>query len=203
MVRITETASESATVSEGATVSEDATDSGGDSGNSSIAPATPLAVSPGSAGAVAMETVNRILTTAGVNVVSTLRSANDPDVGGPVIDLSGEDSGLLIGRRGQTLQSLQLLVNMITRKEIGDDVRVALDVEHYRQRREASLRDMASKVASRVVQTGHSITLEPMSPADRRVVHVSLSDYQGVRTESSGFGDDRKISIISTSQDPA
>ena len=197
MVRITETASEGATVSEGETASD------GDSGNPAVASADPPAVSPGSAGTVAMETVNRILTTAGVNVVSTLRSDNDPDVGGPVIDLSGEDSGLLIGRRGQTLQSLQLLVNMITRKEIGDDVRVALDVEHYRQRREASLRDMASKVAARVVQTGHSITLEPMTAADRRVVHVSLSDHQGVRTESIGFGDDRKVSIIATSDDRA
>ncbi len=145
---------------------------------------------------VAIATVNRILDHAGVSVVSTLRSAHDPDVGGPIIDLSGEDSGLLIGRRGQTLQSLQFLVNMITRKQVGDDVRVALDVEHYRQRREASLRDMAGKVAARVAQTGHSITLEPMSAADRRVVHLSLADHDGVSTESVGFGDERKVSII-------
>lgn len=145
---------------------------------------------------VAMATVNRILDHAGVSVVSTIRSAHDPDVGGPIIDLSGEDSGLLIGRRGQTLQSLQFLVNMITRKQLGDDVRVALDVEHYRQRREASLRDMAGKVAARVAQTGHSITLEPMSAADRRVVHLSLADHNAVSTESVGFGDERKVSII-------
>ena len=145
---------------------------------------------------VAIATVNRILDHAGVSVVSTLRSVHDPDVGGPIIDLSGEDSGLLIGRRGQTLQSLQFLVNMITRKQLGDDVRVALDVEHYRQRREASLRDMAGKVAARVAQTGHSITLEPMSAADRRVVHLSLADHDAVSTESVGFGDERKVSII-------
>ena len=77
---------------------------------------------------------------------------HDDEVGGPIIDLNGDDSGLLIGRRGQTLQALQYLVNLIVRKEIGEDVRVVLDVEGYRQRREASLRDMAAKVASRVAQ---------------------------------------------------
>jgi spoIIIJ-associated protein len=73
-----------------------------------------------------------------------------------------------------------------------------LDVERYRQRREASLRDMAVRVASRVAQTGRNITLEPMSAADRRVIHVSLSDYQGVTTESVGLGDDRKVNIMAS-----
>ena len=150
----------------------------------------------GSAAALANETVSRILEAAGVNVSRTLRAANDPDTGGPIIDLSGEDSGLLIGRRGQTLQSLQLLVNLIVRKRFGDEVRVVLDVERYWQRRENSLRDMAAKVASRVVQSSRSITLEPMSPADRRIVHTSLSDHPGVTTESAGVGDNRKVTIM-------
>ncbi len=150
------------------------------------------------AASVALESLNRILSLAGVDVVSTLRSASDPDVGGPIIDLSGDDSGLLIGRRGQTLQALQFVVNMITRKELGHGVRVALDVEHYRQRREASLRDMARKVAARVAQTGRGITLEPMTAADRRVIHLSLANHEGVSTESIGFGDDRKVTIIPT-----
>ncbi len=150
----------------------------------------------GSAAALATEAVSRILQAAGVNVSRTLRAANDPETGGPIIDLSGEDSGLLIGRRGQTLQSLQLLVNLIVRKRFGDEVRVVLDVERYRERRENSLRDMATKVASRVVQSSRSITLEPMSPADRRIVHTSLSDYPGVTTESAGVGDNRKVTIM-------
>ena len=150
----------------------------------------------GSAAALATETVSRILQAAGVNVSRTLRAANDPETGGPIIDLSGEDSGLLIGRRGQTLQSLQLLVNLIVRKNFGDEVRVVLDVERYRERRENSLRDMATKVASRVVQTSRSVTLEPMSPADRRIVHTSLSDHPGVTTESAGVGDNRKVTIM-------
>ncbi len=148
-----------------------------------------------SAAALAVETVGRILTAAKVNVNRTLRAANDPEVGGPIIDLNGDDSGLLIGRRGQTLQALQFLVNLIVRKEF-EDVRVALDVERYRERRETSLRDMASKVAARVVQTSRSVTLEPMSPADRRIVHTTLTDHPGVTTESMGVGDDRKVTIM-------
>ena len=149
-----------------------------------------------SAAALAVETVGRILTAAKVNVNRTLRAANDPEVGGPIIDLNGDDSGLLIGRRGQTLQALQFLVNLIVRKEFGEEVRVALDVERYRERRETSLRDMASKVAARVVQTSRSVTLEPMSPADRRIVHTTLTDFPGVTTESMGVGEDRKVTIM-------
>ena len=148
------------------------------------------------AAALATAALGRILESAGVNVTRTLRSAHDPEAGGPVIDLAGEDSGLLIGRRGQTLQALQFLVTLIVRKRLGEDVRVILDVENYRQRRETSLRDMATKVASRVAQTNRSITLEPMSPADRRIIHTSLSEHPGVRTESAGEGDNRKVTIM-------
>ena len=149
-----------------------------------------------SAAGLATAALSRILQAAGVNVSRTLRAAHDPEVGGPIIDLAGEDSGLLIGRRGQTLQSLQFLVNLIVRKEYGEEVRVVLDVESYRARRESSLRDMAVKVASRVVQTSRSITLEPMPPADRRIVHTSLTDHPGVSTESTGEGDNRKVTIM-------
>lgn len=149
-----------------------------------------------SAATLATEAVNRILAAAKVNLTSTLRAANHPEVGGPIIDLTGDDSGLLIGHRGQTLQSLQFLVNLIVRKTYGENVRVVLDVERYRARREASLRDMATKVASRVVQSGRSITLEPMSAADRRIIHISLADHPGVSTESVGMGEDRKVTVI-------
>ncbi len=145
---------------------------------------------------LALVALNNIVTTSGVNVTCTIRTAHDAEVGGPIIDISGEDSGLLIGRRGQTLQSLQFIVNLIVRGEFGEGIRVALDVEKYRQRRETSLRDMANKVAERVSQTGRSITLEPMSAADRRIVHLTLAEREEVSTESVGFGDDRKVTII-------
>jgi spoIIIJ-associated protein len=152
-----------------------------------------------SAASIAVDALSNILQAANVNVSRTLRSANDPDVGGPIIDLSGEDSGLLIGRRGQTLQALQFLVNIIVRQKMGESVRVMLDVERYRERRESSLRDMATKVAARVVQTNRSVTLEPMPPADRRVVHTTLADYPGVATESTGERDNRKVTVMPSS----
>ncbi len=157
---------------------------------------TAVAAGEESAAALATAAVGRILEAAGVNVTRTLRSAHDPEAGGPVIDLAGEDSGLLIGRRGQTLQALQFLVTLIVRRKLGEDVRVVLDVENYRQRRENSLRDMAAKVASRVAQTNRSITLEPMPPADRRIIHTSLAEHPGVRTESAGEGENRKVTIM-------
>ena len=147
------------------------------------------------AAGAATAVVGRILEAAGVNVTRTLRTANDPETGGPIIDLAGEDSGLLIGRRGQTLQALQFLVNMIVRKE-HEGVRVVLDVENYRQRREISLRDMAVKVAERVAQTNRGITLEPMPPADRRIIHTTLTDHPGVTTESTGEGEGRKVMVM-------
>ena len=147
------------------------------------------------AAGVATAAVGRILEAAGVNVTRTLRTANDPESGGPIIDLAGEDSGLLIGRRGQTLQALQFLVNLIVRKQF-EGVRVVLDVENYRQRREFQLRDMATKVAARVTQTNRSITLEPMPPADRRIIHTSLTDNPDVSTESTGEGEGRKVTIM-------
>ena len=153
-------------------------------------------IGEGTVAGLGLAALNSILTTAGVNVACTVRVANDPDVGGPIIDLTGADSGLLIGRRGQTLQSLQFIVNLIVRKEFGEGSRVVLDVERYRQRRESSLRDMANKVAERVSQTGRSITLEPMSAADRRIIHITLAENEGVSTESVGFGEERKVTII-------
>ena len=156
----------------------------------------PPEVGEGTAAGLGLAALHNILSLSGVNVACTVRTANDPEAGGPIIDLTGDDSGLLIGRRGQTLQSLQFVVNMIVRKEFGEGTRVVLDVERYRQRREASLRDMANKVAERVSQTGRSITLEPMSAADRRIIHISLAESEDVSTESVGFGEDRKVTII-------
>ncbi len=145
----------------------------------------------------AIQAVQRILETVGADVDISLRSAHDEFTGGPVIDINGPDSGLLIGRRGNTLQSLQFIVQSIVRQQFEEEnIRVALDVEQYRQRREDSLREMADRVASRVSQTGRSITLEPMPPSDRRVIHLYLDTREGIRTESVGYGESRKVQII-------
>ena len=161
-----------------------------DSGRVATAPAadTPAGL--------AVQSVERILDMVGAEVDVTLRAEHDEASGGPVIDINGPDSGLLIGRRGNTLQSLQFIVQSIVRQQLNQDVRVALDVEQYRQRREDSLREMADRVADRVAQTGRSITLEPMTPSDRRIIHMFLDERGGIRTESVGYGESRKVQII-------
>ena len=150
----------------------------------------------GNTAGVAIEVINRMLSGAGVQTMTTLRSANDPDTGGPIIDITGDDSGLLIGRRGETLRALQYLVNLVTNKKLGNEsVRVVLDIERYRERRQKSLREMALRVAEKVASSGRSIPLEPMSAAERRVIHMALADHPKVSTESSGMGESRKVTI--------
>ena len=156
-------------------------------------PPRPTAATPAG---LAIQSVERILNIVGAEVDVNLRSEHDELAGGPVIDIHGPDSGLLIGRRGNTLQSLQFIVQSIVRQRFEQDIRVALDVEQYRSRREDSLREMADRVANRVVQTGRSITLEPMTPSDRRVIHLYLGERSGIRTESVGYGEGRKVQII-------
>lgn len=109
------------------------------------------------------------------------------------MDIEGEDSGLLIGRRGETLRSLQFITNLLVGQRA--DGRVVLDIEGYRERRYASLRALATRVAERVVATGQSVTLEPMASNERRIVHITLADHPRVTTESAGAGDSRKITV--------
>ena len=145
----------------------------------------------------AVEIVTRILQSAGTATTATLRTANDPNTGGPLIDITGEDSGLLIGRKGETLRALQFIVNLMVRKQVGEmNSRVVLDIERYRERRQEALRAMAMRVADRVVASGRGIALEPMSAAERRIVHMALAEHPRVTTQSAGSGEDRKITIL-------
>jgi len=114
-----------------------------------------------------------------------------------VIDISGDDLGLLIGRRGDTLQSLQYLVNLIVARRYPGMGAVTLDVEHYRHRREEQVVSLAQRMADRVRQTGAPITLEPMSAAERRLVHITLAEDPELETNSVGEGENRKV-VIST-----
>jgi spoIIIJ-associated protein len=145
--------------------------------------------------ALAITTVNDILATTNVDVVCNISSHHSLAEGTVALELSGSDTGLLIGRRGQTLMSLQFLVNSIVRSKTGENIRIAIDAEGYRDRRENTLKEMAMRVAERVKETGRSITLEPMNAADRRIIHVSLTEYEGVRTESIGEAENRKVEI--------
>tara|TARA_Y100000758_G_scaffold255144_1_gene192011 strand:- start:1555 stop:1965 length:411 start_codon:yes stop_codon:yes gene_type:complete len=130
-----------------------------------------------------------------VSAVSTLVNAHDKESGGPAIDIEGEDSGLLIGRKGETLRAMQFVVNLIVNKNRESRLRVLLDVEQYRDRKHTALGEMAKRVANRVASTSRPVTLEPMAPDERRAVHIALADHPSVSTESTGLGTERRVSI--------
>jgi spoIIIJ-associated protein len=112
-----------------------------------------------------------------------------------VLDVEGDDLGILIGRRGQTLMSLQYVLNLILSKKTGRRVAYGVDVDGYRRRREEALVSLAKRTATRVRGAGRSVTLEPMPPNERRIVHMALADDPGVMTVSIGEGEARKVAI--------
>ena len=111
------------------------------------------------------------------------------------VNIIGNDISQLIGRRGETLTSLQLITNSILGRRLRRWVRVTVDVEDYRARREESLRGLAMRVADRVRQSRQSMALEPMPPYERRIIHMTLSEQPDVTTNSIGEGDQRKVVI--------
>lgn len=111
------------------------------------------------------------------------------------LNVHGDDLGILIGRHGDTLASLQFMVNLIVGRRMGRWTRVVVDVEEYRQRRERTLRDVAARAAERVRRTHQTVTLEPMPSNERRIVHLTLQGDRFVATHSIGEGDGRKVVI--------
>lgn len=120
-------------------------------------------------------------------------SADDPLT--IFIDINGRDLGLLIGRRGENLSQLQYMVNLVANKRSEQWIRVIVDVEGYRSHREESVIGLAERVARQVARNGRPIALEPMPANERRIVHMTLKDLSDVRTESSGEGDNRRVTI--------
>ena len=102
------------------------------------------------------------------------------------LDLQGEDMGILIGKRGQTLDSLQYLTSLVVNKNSEDYIRVKLDIENYRERREDSLENLARSCAAKVKKTRRPIVLEPMNPYERRIIHSGLQSDRNVITSSEG-----------------
>src|SRR5947207_1028258 len=112
------------------------------------------------------------------------------------LNVKGDDLGVLIGRRGEKLASLQHLVNLIIARREGQTYRIAIDVENYRGRREDQLRDVARRAAERVLQTGKIIQLEAMPAVERRIVHMALVENPRVRTQSVGVEPSRRIVVL-------
>ena len=115
-----------------------------------------------------------------------------------VLDVEGDDLGILIGRRGQTLASLQYVLNLIVSRQADRRVAFGVDVDSYRRRREEALVGLAKRMAARVRGTGRSVTLEPMPPNERRIVHLALAEDPAVMTVSIGEGEARKVAITPT-----
>jgi spoIIIJ-associated protein len=133
---------------------------------------------------------------ADVEVKPAPESAGDEGFAAVLDVVGAEDVGILIGRRGETLASLQFMVTLIVSRKVGHWSKLLVDVEGYRARREVSLRSLATRMAQRVQQTRQPMALEAMPPNERRVVHLALQDHPAVTTSSTGEGDTRHVVIL-------
>jgi spoIIIJ-associated protein len=149
--------------------------------------------------ALGVEVLEKLLALMEVGATVRVREPETPGDGSVVVktvlDISGEDLGILIGRRGETLASLQYIVNLIVGRRLKAKAGFGVDVAGYRRRREQSLRSLAIHMAERVRETKQMMTLEPMPPNERRIVHLALAEDKTVITESIGEGENRKVVI--------
>ena len=111
------------------------------------------------------------------------------------IDLSGDEMGILIGKRGQTLDSLQYLVSLVVNKGEEEYIRVKVDTENYRQRRKDTLENLAKNISYKVKRTKRAVSLEPMNPYERRIIHSALQNDKYVTTHSEGDEPFRRVVV--------
>ena len=142
---------------------------------------------------LALEFVRKILVNLGLPT-DTLKM-EEVDKKEVRITVMGDDMGLIIGHHGEILESIQYLTNLAANKGKDGYRRYTVDIENYRTRREATLRNLAQKTAARAKKQGRNITLEPMSANERRIIHSEVQDIEGVTTFSIGSGDQRKVVV--------
>ena len=118
-----------------------------------------------------------------------------------VLRVDGEKMGALIGRRGETMEALSYLASLVANRQEGGYIKLGLDVGGYRSKREKDLQTLARRTAAKVAKTGRCFALEPMNPYERRIVHSAVSTMEGVRSESTGEGIERRVVIYSTAPD--
>lgn len=129
-----------------------------------------------------------------MNLQAVIAEGRDGD-GNVVFKLSGADMGMVIGRRGQTLDALQYLLNVVANRHSKEHIRIVLDAEDFRERRKKTLERLADRLAGKVIKTHREVLLEPMSPQERRIIHSYLSDHPNVKTYSKGEEPNRRIVI--------
>ena len=115
-----------------------------------------------------------------------------------ILRVIGEHMGALIGRRGETMESLSYLASLVANRLEGDYIKLGLDVAGYRDKRESDLTALAQRIGAKVRRTGRSFAMEPMNPYERRIIHSAIGKMEGVRSESKGEGRDRRVVIYST-----
>ena len=146
--------------------------------------------------ALALEFLQRLTKDMGLDVTMTVREGNNND---QVIAIDGDHAGVLIGHHGDTLDALQYLSNLAANKksegEKREYVKITIDVENYRAKREETLRALARRMAHRVLRYKKSVMLEPMNPYERRIIHSEIQTIDGVSTNSIGSENNRKIVI--------
>jgi spoIIIJ-associated protein len=113
-----------------------------------------------------------------------------------LVEIHGQDLGIMVSRRGEALSAMQYLARMLTARKLGHPLPVIVDVEGYRRRREQQLRRMAHRAAEQAVERARTVELEPMPANERRIIHLELREHPGVTTESVGVGRTRKVTII-------
>ncbi len=113
-----------------------------------------------------------------------------------MVDIRGTDLGILIGRRGETLDSFQYVASLMVGKDVGQFVHLIVDVEGHRDRRQRQLQQLARRMAEQVIKTGRKLTLEPMPASERRIIHMELRDHPAVTTQSAGEEPHRKVTIL-------
>lgn len=111
------------------------------------------------------------------------------------LEISGPDMGPIIGRRGDTLDAIQYLGSLVLNNALDEHVRLSVNTENYREKRAESLERLARKMAMKVVKSHRSMTLEPMNPYERRIIHAALQDFNGVTTYSTGTEPGRRVVI--------
>ena len=116
------------------------------------------------------------------------------------IEMDSEQSGLIIGKQGKTLEAMQFLVNLIVSNKIQTEKKIILDIESYREKREKALRKLSKDIAHKVIRTGKPWTLEPMNPFERRLIHLTLQNDSRVSTKSEGEGIYRKVKVSPASR---
>jgi spoIIIJ-associated protein len=154
--------------------------------------------SSNAAAEIAKKTLQDLLGLLGIEAGVELREEPDRIL----LNIQGDGSGLLIGRKGQTLDALEYLINKIVHKGAEDKKRIVVDTENYRSRREESLARLALRLAEKAKRLGRPVTISPMNAHDRRLIHLALQDDKTLRTRSTGTGLYRKV-VISPEKKPS